>query len=273
MAQDFRFLHFMNGVMKYGIICKAKAAQLGISPVNSSDIISRPLNEVEVNCIQETEGIQTAIYHKAKGALTVAVERQNDLLVKKVKMLPPKDLPSDIPPELLYFLQQQKIPTLDDADALKEIEERAHHCIFLMGLQEKMILKNNEGQLLESNSEILKTFQHNCELSSYGDKCAEVPIRSNIVIESFFYVAISDRFEMYKDYIFQPSGIKLIFVSAISKEIKYAFHPEEGGGVLTTNLSLTVPDFESALTDIVSQHKGKKIITHVSKGKCGYDSW
>ena len=80
------FLHYANGVFKYGIVCKARAVRLGISQVSSLDKNPRNQNEVEVNCVKKIEGLEIAIHHMAKGAITVATERKKDLLQSKVRI-------------------------------------------------------------------------------------------------------------------------------------------------------------------------------------------
>ncbi len=255
-----KFLNFANGVLKYGVVCRAKAIKLGILQVSSLDQNPRPPNEVEVNCIQQSKGIQTALYHNAKGAITITTERFHDPLASKVVT---KRV------ELTHgFFATTHVVT--DPEALKELSERTHCCLFIISDPKKLIFKSNDGKPEAANSRTVTGFHSNCVEMKATDGCLEIKVDANIDPQGFSVVVLSDRFKQYENLLNVPPNVVIQFVPTLrEKEVNYGFR-DASNDAKVAKVVLDIPDFESALRKAADEIRGN-VITHISKGKCSYD--
>jgi hypothetical protein len=262
-----KFLHYANGVFKHGIVCREKAKALGILQVSSLDKFLRHPHEVEVNCVQSAEGVTVAIYHQAKGAITVATERKEDSIRLKVKNK-----------TVTLLRTNYQIPeSVEDEEALKELSERTHHCMLFIADARSLKFNDNQGKAIESGTPLMENFYKNCKIKSW-DGCLEVKICSNLNPASFRAVVLSNRFESYAKYLAFPVGVEPNFVETIQPEttanILYGFRNEKDEATAVP-VNIPIPNFEGALYKIANAilEEGGFVITHVTKGLCRYDPY
>lgn len=255
-----RFLHYANGVFKHGIVCRERAKALGILQVSSLDKLLRHPNEVEVNCIQNSRGVDVAIYHQAKGAITVATERKEDPLTAKI-------INKKIPGMSMSYA------TLEDQDALTVLSERAHHCLLIISDNKKLQFNDNQGQVVKSEAEVVMGFQNNCKIRS-NDGCLEVKVNSNLNPTTFRAIVMSNRFLPYKNLLSFPPGVEPIFVETIQPQpptkTYYGFRDANDDNAKTCLVNIPIPNFQAALKKIFETDTAL-VITHITKGKCRYD--
>lgn len=268
--ETLRFLHYVNGVLKYGVVCRNRAKALGIFQVSSLDKQLRDPNEVEVNCIKQADGIKVAVYHQAKGAITVATERREDKLVEKVLQKPIEGLPG-------YYQY-----SVEDPEALRELSERAHHCLLLIGDTKHLLFKDNDGKAVESNDSVVTSFMRYCKETTPFDGCAEVKINRNLAASGFKAICLSDRFKRYEIFLAVPNGVAIIFVETIGpgneprqQKIYFGYRDtRDKDNAKVCPVAIPIPNFSEALekiSDKIIQEPDTFVITHVSKGKCKFD--
>lgn len=259
---DLRFLHYANGVFKHGIICRERAQTVGILQVSSLDKNLRDPREVELNCVQTLEGIRVAIYHKAKGAITVATERREDPLVDKVIYQEHRI------GEYLYRVPEK----VENADALRILSERTHSCMLIIANAKQLKFYDNQGRELAPNAPLSANFQNDCKIES-KEGCLEVKILSNLLSTSFKAILVPKRYEKYAAYLASPLGVCMEFVETkqsldLNAKVFYGFRDarDEAKAVL---VNIPVPDFEAALKRIANNimDEGGIVITHITKGQ------
>ncbi|EFB42063.1 MULTISPECIES: hypothetical protein [Parachlamydia] len=279
-----KFVEYLNGIFEHGIVCSNRAILLGIKQVSSLDKNPRPPNEVEVNCISDLKGIQVAVNgpsaetSKAKGALSVALERKHDTLTEDLPpaQLTPEEekslegLPATLKETFTKLKLKDKGPTFTE-EALSILSDRANSSLLILTTPQKMQLVDNDGESLSIENSVIHDFKEQTETEAL-DGCREIKILANIDPRSFDVVLLPKRFEHLRDSLNVPQTCQVIFVPETTTKVFYNYAPLDSSDsrtVISVPLEVSCPNFLEAAAKYFRE-KGQ-MITHASKGPSLHD--
>jgi hypothetical protein len=276
-AKTSPFEKYVQSVLQHGILSGffADKSKIGITP--SNDLSESLPKHVCVNVVFK-KGLYDAIYHQAKGALSISLERKNDDLYKTFKKTISKEKELEIRKELNGFpegLVQMAIQTASEKSfeipqkSINVLSERAHKSLFFL-----------------MNSETIKIFDNGGKVKIFDEvkphdvtHCREIQITGNIHRDSFETMAFSNSLNFTSTSL---GNIKFYRVPS-SNKTKIYYNYKIGNQSRSVAVEIIYPNYEKAILEYFHKKQNnnnnnndnnnnedddnlKYIITHLSRG-------
>ncbi len=230
-------IEIINNLMTEGILSEDRSAALKLSTTSSSDMKSDTRHQtvypdrVSLNHVSSNQGKEVCITHRAKGGLTVVMERQSDPLANK---------PIDEP-------------------LLDELSERTQCSILIVLTCNKVDESNAKLHLIKPNGEEFEN--KDTHIYNASDGCFELKAAGSVSPKNFAYVILPETLRPYRNQL-KIDDTKIKFVP-LSKQA-LVFNAE---GQVKGRVNVTCPNYQEGLKDL----KEQEFFTHMVRTPTTYD--